>query len=55
MPSEPVLKGETHRVVVEIKGPLAKDKLAKFHKELRALARSVRGKVVEKRRRKASY
>jgi hypothetical protein len=55
MPSEPVQKGETHRVVVEIQGPLSKDKLAQFHKALKALARTVRGKVVEKRRRKASY
>lgn len=55
MPSEPVQKGETHRVVVEIQGPLSKEKLAAFHKALRALAKSVRGKIVEKRRRKRSY
>ncbi len=55
MPSEPVQKGETHKVVIEIQGPLSKEKLAEFHKALKALAKSVRGKVVEKRRRKRSF
>lgn len=55
MPSEPVQKGETHRVIVEIQGPVKKEKLAKFHKDLKGLVRTVRGKVVEKSRRKRSF
>ena len=55
MPSEPVQKGETHRVIVEIQGPVSKEKLANFHKALKGLVRTVRGKVVEKRRRRRSF
>ncbi len=55
MPSEPVQKGETHKVIVEIQGPVSKEKLAGFHKALKALVKTVRGKVVEKRRRKRSF
>jgi hypothetical protein len=54
MPSEPVRKGETHTVVVEIQGSLSKEKLAEFHKALKVLAKTVGGRVVEKHRRKRS-
>jgi hypothetical protein len=50
MPSEPVQKGKTRKVIIEIKGPVSKEQLVEFHKELRALARTVRGTVVAKRR-----
>jgi hypothetical protein len=52
MPSEPVQRGRTHRVVVEVRGPVTKEKLAKFHKDLKRVVKSVRGKVVPKRRRR---
>ncbi len=52
MPSEPIQRGKTHRVVVEIKGPVTKEKLVKFHKDLKGVVKKVRGKVVQKRRRR---
>lgn len=52
MPSEPIQRGKTHRVVVEIKGPVTQEKLAKFHKDLKGVVKRVRGKVVQKRRRR---
>jgi tRNA U54 and U55 pseudouridine synthase Pus10 len=52
MPSEPIQRGKTHRVVVEIKGPVTKEKLVKFHKALKGVVKKVRGKVVQKRRRR---
>ena len=52
MPSEPVPKGQTRKVVIEIKGPVSKEQLVEFHKELRALARTVKGKVVARARSK---
>jgi hypothetical protein len=52
MPSEPIQRGKTHRVVVEIKGPVTKEKLVKFHKDLKGVVKKVRGKVVPKRRRR---
>ena len=40
MPSEPVQRGRTHRVVVEVRGPVTKEKLAKFHKDLKRVVKT---------------
>jgi hypothetical protein len=50
MPSEPIQKGKTRKVVIEIKGPASREQLVAFHKELRVLARTVKGTIAKRSR-----
>lgn len=55
MPVDPPLrKGTTHRVVVELKGPMNQERVGKFHQELAELLKKYRGKVTEKRRQRGA-
>lgn len=58
MPAEDVRRGEKHKVVVEVSGPLSKADLKKFHDALRKAVQGVgRGKarVTEVRREMKSF
>ncbi len=58
MPAEDVKRGEKHKVVVEVTGPLSKADLKKFHVALRKAVQGVgRGKarITEIRRQRKSF